>query len=105
MVNRETPLEVLVGKWFHSIVVRDDGCRIVEWQGEVLGQTADGRYLIQLYSWVDGCPTDQRLVTGPEMQAWCFYDSDKDGKEASRQYNESGSSERHRGHEKIEAAP
>ena len=62
----------LVGKWFHSLA-EDTGK--VKWQGTVLGKTESGLYLIQLFSWLCGEPTNQCLIKGEEMEHWLFYDN------------------------------
>ena len=62
----------LVGKSFHSF---KNG--IVEWQGRILGEPSAGVFLIQLYSWIDGRETDQKLIPFSEMQDWAFYASDE----------------------------
>lgn len=68
----------LVGKWFHSFY---DWQSEVEgelnWQGHILSKEED-MYLIQLFSWIDGEPTDQKLISVKEMKDWKFYDSNKD---------------------------
>ena len=61
------PLE---GKYFHSFT---DGN--VKWQGKVLKAIADNQYEIQLYNWIDGAPTSQRIVSILSMREWLFYDN------------------------------
>ncbi len=61
----------LVGKWFHSF--HADGC--VEWQGHILKAVAPDLYLVQLYEWFVGAPSNQRLVRLEVMETWAFYDT------------------------------
>ena len=73
----------LKGKWFLSFRTGK-----VFWQGEVLGALSSDRYLVQLFSWLDGSPTDQviasleqmqgHLVDGDRVEGWQFYDSKED---------------------------
>jgi len=70
-----TKNNILVGKWFHS---RKDETINIDWQGQVLGQIDESRYLVQLYSWWDGYPTTQRIVDIKDMSFWMFYNSDED---------------------------
>jgi hypothetical protein len=63
----------LVGKFFHSYVEGK-----MEWQGLVLGALPGDRFLVQLFGWIDGYPTDQLIVRLDDMSAWKFYD-DTDG--------------------------
>jgi hypothetical protein len=70
---RSASTDLLTNRWFHS---RKDGK--INWQGRILGKVREGRYLVQLYSWLDGGPTNQKIVAVEEMDDWDFYDSDKD---------------------------
>jgi len=70
-----TKNNILVGKWFHS---RKDETINIDWQGQVLGQIDESRYLVQLYSWLDGCATTQRIVDIKDMSFWMFYNSDEE---------------------------
>lgn len=79
-LNRGTPRpepvaepaqDVLVGLWFHSYEIGNSGEEI-NWQGKVLGR-ADRSYLVQLFSWWTGEPTDQVLVRDGDMRRWKFY--------------------------------
>jgi len=68
----------LIGKWFHSLEEQSDGCRLVQWQGRVLGRPSYGLCLIQLYDWVIGAESTQKLVKIEDMVGWSFYDSGED---------------------------
>jgi hypothetical protein len=61
--------EKLVGKYFHSA----NETNKVEWQGLVIGEPHPGWYLVQLFEWVSGEPSVQRLVPIEKMIGWLFY--------------------------------
>ncbi|MCD2451646.1 hypothetical protein GO003_014720 [Methylicorpusculum oleiharenae] len=61
--------KLLEGSFFHTFC--DDGQ--VKWQGEFLKEFDDGRYLIQLFSWIDGRPTIQKIITGKETIGMSIY--------------------------------
>lgn len=63
----------LVGKWFHSM--RDGR---INWQGKVLADVSDGMVLIQLFSFLDGEPTQQQIQPIAGMSDWLFYDTNED---------------------------
>lgn len=74
----------IIGRWFHSFEPTDDeddplaypapkGMRI-RWQGQVV-DSDDRFYVVQLYSWWDGCPNGQKLVEATELKDWTFYSS------------------------------
>lgn len=79
----------LVGRWFHSYTPKpDDGLsgdwiktdgrgNVRRWQGQVIGREGD-IFLCQLYSWWDGCPTEQVLVEIDDMLLWRFYGTNED---------------------------
>ena len=79
----ENPIDGLVGRWFHSwrpisegqdtqySTVRDG--RTLEWQGEILERVEHELYLVQTYSWLDGGPYSQELISVREMAGWTFY--------------------------------
>lgn len=58
----------LIGKYFHSI---KDG--FICWQGIIIGSPEHGLYLIQLFDWLMGQPSVQRLVLIDQMMDWLFY--------------------------------
>lgn len=66
----ELPLDAksLVGSFFHSDVQHG-------WQGCVVGEPSPGVYLVELFSWIDGGSTEQRLVRLDDMSKWVFYDT------------------------------
>jgi hypothetical protein len=72
----------IVGLWFHSI---KDGS--IEWQGRIVKSVENDCYIIQLYSWIDGYPTDQKMVLFSDMQNWNFYRTDKDMRRAWHKAN------------------
>ena len=62
--------EKLVGKYFHSA---NENNNKVEWQGVVIAEPHSGWYLVQLFEWASGKPTEQRLVPIEKMIGWLFY--------------------------------
>ena len=70
----------LVGKYFHSY----EG-PVLQWQGQVLAVVGDS-FLVQLYEWIAGSPSDQVLVGQTEMKGWKFYDHLDDMALAYRMY-------------------
>jgi hypothetical protein len=55
---KKATLDPLVGKFFHS----RNGDKI-DWQGNILNRIpGTNHYLLQLFSWEDGLPTDQYSV-------------------------------------------
>lgn len=69
----------LVGKWFHNF--GEDGSTLKH-QGCVLGQVGDGVFLVQLYDFVMGGPSDLKLFKLDEMLRWTFYVDDEDMRDA-----------------------
>ena len=69
----------LIGKFIHMV---EDGK--IECQGEVIASPEPGYYLIQLYSWITGFPTNEKLVHVSDMKNWKFYSDIDDWKEATR---------------------
>ena len=61
--------EKLVGKYFRSA----NETNKVEWQGAVIAEPHSGWYLVQLFEWGSGEPTEQRLVPIEKMIGWSFY--------------------------------
>lgn len=74
-----TPKVSIIGKYFHSWIDAKDDSEIVRngktpgWQGQIISQIAAEKYLVELFSWWDGCPTQQRLCDISEMDGWTFY--------------------------------
>lgn len=60
----------LVGQYFHKIENEK-----LTWQGLVIGKPEAGFYLVQLFEWLMGEPSIQRIVEIKEMSEWFFYDS------------------------------
>jgi hypothetical protein len=58
-----------IGPWFHSL----DNRGAIDWQGKIVGEPRPGVCLVQLFSWLDGRPTVQRLVPVVAMCGWSFY--------------------------------
>src|SRR5688572_19734976 len=67
----------LVGHFFHTFTTEEDGCRLVDWQGQVIARVEDGFYLVELYSWFDGSPRNRQVVHISQMAEWWFYDTDE----------------------------
>jgi hypothetical protein len=67
----------LEGKFFHSF---KNGK--IEWQGYVVAAQADGYYLVQLFEWVLGEPSIQKVVHIGAMSDWEFYSSDDEMNDA-----------------------
>ena len=74
MSNTKIKNDCLVGKYFHSI---DENGEMM-WQGKIEGSPSDSLYLIQLFSWLDGCATEQKMVKLEDMIDWLFYDNHDD---------------------------
>lgn len=62
----------LSGLWFHS---RKDGK--IEWQGYVVRALESGNYVVQLFEWLMGEPTVQKVVPFDQMKEWDFYPTDR----------------------------
>jgi hypothetical protein len=91
----------LVDKWFHSWSVKEDGCKLIEWQGHVLGKVDTEHYLVELHEWIAGEGNGQHLFTVPEMKDWTFYDTAFEMNNHYREYSEQKTWERHREHEAM----
>jgi hypothetical protein len=65
----------LVGRWFHSIIIEGDGCRIAQWQGQVVDRVHPNMYLLQRYEWSLGEASTTTLVPAGDMAGWVFYDT------------------------------
>ena len=74
--NQKIQKDELTGKWFHSFSKPS----VVEWQGQILLRVNEDNYLVQLYEWVGGTPTIQKLVSLDEMKQWQFYDTTEEMK-------------------------
>ena len=71
----------LVGAWFHSL----DENGHVNRQGQILARPEPGIYLVQLYEWLVGSPSNQQLVAFKDMKNWLFYE-DNESMNYSYQY-------------------
>ena len=78
MRTKQTKFE---GHYFVVCADRDD------WQGQVLSEIAPGVFLVQLYSWIDGEPTDRRVVEISAMASWRFYETAAQWREAGSAYS------------------
>jgi len=63
---------------FCSYQCRWDNRAKVEWQGAVIAEPHSGWYLVQLFEWASGAPTEQRLVPIEKMISWSFYPDGRD---------------------------
>ena len=75
----------LVGKFFHSFVPEgtyvNPPTKIVQWQGQVRSKVRDGLYLVRLYDWMMGHPSNEHLIPLEKMLDWQFYSSPEDWKD------------------------
>ena len=77
-MQKTTPqprLGSLVGRWFHSF---HSETKNVDWQGQIVANPTPTTYLVQLYSWLDGCATNQQFVNVADMNDWHLYDTDSE---------------------------
>ena len=56
----------LVGKWFHTLGKSGR----FKWQGQILSAEPDNYYLIQLYCWVYGHPTEKKIIPSSELKIY-----------------------------------
>ncbi len=68
----------LTGLWFHSR--HDDD---IVWQGQIVRDLGNGKYLVQLFEWIMGEPSVQKIVLASDMTAWDFYGTNDEMNEAS----------------------
>lgn len=66
--GRDLKPDSLVGSFFH-------GSDSQQWQGCIVAEPVLGVYLVELFSWIAGESTDQRLVRLDDMHDWRFYDT------------------------------
>jgi|SRR5580704_17324184 hypothetical protein len=71
VMNKEA-VGTLTGKFFHSVGLDR---KTIEWQGTFLGLASPGLYRVQLFEWIDGQPSEQRLVPATDMRYWLIYES------------------------------
>jgi hypothetical protein len=72
----------LVGQFFHSRGERGE----IVWQGEILSRDGQ-RYLVELFSWVDGARNGRKLVPVSDVQQWTIYASHVEMKSAYDEYS------------------
>lgn len=72
-----TNSNTLVGSFFHSFHIKEDETKTLEFQGQVVAEIADGIFLLELYSAIDGSPSCQVLFRVEELigERWEFYDT------------------------------
>ena len=59
----------MVGRFFHS--VNENGK--IMWQGQIVGNPHSDYYLVELFDWLVGGASVQRLIRLEEMESWLFY--------------------------------
>lgn len=74
---KEINLKSLEGKFFHFF--KDNK---VEWQGYIVSEPKDGYFIIQLFDWILGYPSNQKLIKIDDMIGWNLYDTDEEMNEA-----------------------
>lgn len=83
--------EYPVGLLGHSL--RPGSPVLVEWQFKVMAETKDGRYALQLFSWLSGDPTNIVFVNDADLTdvtKYKLYDSEqkwRDAAERSAEYD------------------
>jgi hypothetical protein len=70
-MNKEA-IGTLTGKFFHSV---GPDRETIKWQGTFLGLASPGLYRVQLLNWIDGQPSEERLVPAVDMHYWLIYSS------------------------------
>jgi hypothetical protein len=65
--EHDLKLDSLIGSYFHSRP--DPG-----WQGCIVAEPVPGIYLVELFDWLVGASSCQKLVPVGEMHGWRFYD-------------------------------
>lgn len=73
----------LVGKFFHSV----DGKGGLRWQGTILSEPSPDMFLVQLFDWVMGQPSIQKLIPINEMNDWIFYSTHDEWVDAGDKHN------------------
>lgn len=79
------PFAKLEGHYFHSYSL-ENGKPVMRCQGRIVSY-GDGWCLVQLYSWIDGAPTNRVLTTLAEMKDWKLYQHEDDWLEAAKKAN------------------
>jgi len=70
-MNKEA-IGTLTGKFFHSV---GNDRKTIEWQGTFLGLASPGLYRVQLFEWITGEASEQRLVPATDMRYWLIYET------------------------------
>jgi hypothetical protein len=84
-VSEKNKVSPLKGKFFHSMKSDD---KAIHWQGQIVDELTPGYFLLQLFSWLDGRPTDQMTVALADMRGWKFYTSQEAMVEAGNRLRE-----------------
>lgn len=73
-------LSGLVAKFFHTTRTCNCGSRVACWQGRIIDEPAPYILLIELFSWLDGEPCGQELISVRDFmdKSPLLYDSAKD---------------------------
>lgn len=69
--RRREPFErdPLIGRFFHSFSAHGE----IQWQGYIEAKINDGHYLVQLFDWMLGDPSTERVVSLDMMREWKLY--------------------------------
>lgn len=86
----------LVGMWGHTFVDDDafPGRKMIQWQFKIIQKVSPEIYLCQLFSWLDGCPTNCEAIQTKTLVEECkLYASNEQmltayGKECDRRNSE-----------------
>jgi hypothetical protein len=70
-MNKEA-VGTLTGKVLHSVGLDR---KTIEWQGTFVGLASPGLCRVQLFEWITGQPSEQRLVPATDMRYWLIYES------------------------------
>ncbi len=71
------------GKSFQS--VKEDR-ETIQWQGQFLGLASPGLYRVQLFEWITGSESEQRLVPATDMRYWKVYDTEEQLRDSYERY-------------------
>ncbi len=82
-MNKEA-IGTLTGKYFHSVKADRE---TIEWQGQFLGLASPGLYRVQLYEWIIGSESEQRLVPATDMRYWKVYDTQEQMVDSYERYS------------------
>lgn len=82
MVPVQSPVpesdDPVIGRFFHSF--SDTG--EIQWQGQVTARINQSHYLVQLFEWVIGADSTERIVGVDQMTGWTIYRTDEDMRDA-----------------------